>query len=1406
MKNLQYKNKYSIGLDIGTTSVGWAVINPNNFEVMKGKTYRYNYNCEEQKSTRKTSIKSLWGVRLFEEALTAKERRTKRSTRRRYDRRRQRIKLLQEEFREEINNVDKTFFKKLKDSFYSPLDKHNQKELLTEEDKRKVFSNYIRDIKINEKKTYPTIYHLRYALMNNKEKMDIRQVYLGIHHIIKYRGNFLYNNALDVDQVDIKDKLKESFAIYDNLVIPINIEELDDKMCKTFETILFEKSKNDIKKKLEEELRKIIDNKSKVKEFVKLLIGDKFNLLILFDVEKQENNIESISFKGNDYENNSEKLESLLEDKIDSINSFKDLYNLIFIKKMFSGSKSNTISELMIEYYDKHEKDLKKLKQVLKQNKEEYNKVFRTTSNKCLYDEYITNNIEYTEFKNKLSNSLNKIIEQEDVLIIKEELEKETFLPRITSTDNGKYPYQFNQKELKKIIENQGEYYPFLKREIVDESGKNIYKLEKLLSFRIPYYVGPLNQQTSEKGVLNKNAWLIRNNEYKTVQITPYNFHKVINKEKTAEAFIERMVGQCTYINGASAMPLNSIYYSKYKVVSELKQITVNNIKLKKEHILDIYNDLFLKRAKINKNDLEQYLRNHIDYKFFTEYDIKGFQENEKFASNMKSYLDFFGEKGILNETNYTETDAENIIRDITIFEDKQLLKSRLENNYPELTKSQITRIIKLQYKGWSSISKMLLATEFYQDEVSKKYKSIMDLMLETNENFMQIINNKKYKIQDKINELNNIEKKERIDYEIVKELSTSPSNKRGIYQALKVVEEIVDYMGYNPESISIEMARGEGKNGRTSSRKEQLQRIYNSLSNQIDNYEELKKQLLETSDIELNKEKVFLYFLQCGKSLYSMEPLSLENLDKMCEIDHIIPQSLIKDDSIDNKALVLKNENAVKRASYVLPVEFRKPKTQKWWNQLHEINDKLMSNKKLFALTREKYTRDQIEGFINRQLVETRQICKHVANILNTYYTRTKIIYLNSNLSSNYRKKFELYKFRELNDYHHAHDAYLAGCLGIYQEKFVNKNIDFSELKELSSKWHEGNNYKDLNYGYIVNSLDDNVLNVNIKTGEIFNNREFNKIVKETLYRNDIMVTKKNELKTGKFYKETIYSHKSNKAHYELKNNLPVNLYGGYDQLRYSYMMLIKYKDSIRLIGIPIFLSTLNNREQVNEYIKQILKTDDYIVIKDKILFKHLAIYQGQKCEFTSASSKEVEIINATEFKVNKLIHTKYNDLMNFIFNKDSQGSNILPKKTDESITYEEFKKKCFDRFDLEINDFFDYLIDQIMKNYPLYHSITDKLNKVKNSGEFYKLNLVSDNSSVNKEKEISKVNIISEIFKMLKYDSSNANLKMLNKTQKFTDREGRIRKKIESKNGNNSMVLITQTYTGISERYYEF
>ena len=77
---MENNKKYNIGLDIGTTSVGWAVVESENQKIMR------------------KGNKALWGVRLFEEATKAEGRRNFRSTRRRYDRRRERISLLQKEF------------------------------------------------------------------------------------------------------------------------------------------------------------------------------------------------------------------------------------------------------------------------------------------------------------------------------------------------------------------------------------------------------------------------------------------------------------------------------------------------------------------------------------------------------------------------------------------------------------------------------------------------------------------------------------------------------------------------------------------------------------------------------------------------------------------------------------------------------------------------------------------------------------------------------------------------------------------------------------------------------------------------------------------------------------------------------------------------------------------------------------------------------------------------------------------------------------------------------------------------------------------------------------------------------------------------------------------------------------
>ena len=59
-RKINMEKKYYLGLDIGTNSVGWAVTDEN-----------YNL-C-------KFNGKKMWGIRLFEDAKTAAERRTKRS-------------------------------------------------------------------------------------------------------------------------------------------------------------------------------------------------------------------------------------------------------------------------------------------------------------------------------------------------------------------------------------------------------------------------------------------------------------------------------------------------------------------------------------------------------------------------------------------------------------------------------------------------------------------------------------------------------------------------------------------------------------------------------------------------------------------------------------------------------------------------------------------------------------------------------------------------------------------------------------------------------------------------------------------------------------------------------------------------------------------------------------------------------------------------------------------------------------------------------------------------------------------------------------------------------------------------------------------------------------------------------
>lgn len=346
--------KFYMGADIGTNSVGIACTDENyNLLRIKGK------DC--------------WTVRLFDECKTAEERRGFRTSRRRTARRKQRINFLQSLFAPYMN--DKTFFIRLNNSQFLPEDKSE----LLHGDKNTLFSGDYDDKKFHAE--FPTIYHLRDKLMSGGI-YDLRLYYLALHHIIKYRGHFLFEGSME----DVRDLGKLLNALNDAMV-GVYGDELslfDKSVAEEAKSVLLD-DKLKIRDKqigLEKVFR--VDDKIR-KEIIKGLCGGKISPSILFgDEYKDEKNF---SFK----EISDEIFESMRDtygDDFGLLCAIRSVYGFVTFEKLLEGHSS--LSAAMIAVYEKHKNDLKRLKSFIKSERpEDYNKIFKSTEEKCNYVNYV---------------------------------------------------------------------------------------------------------------------------------------------------------------------------------------------------------------------------------------------------------------------------------------------------------------------------------------------------------------------------------------------------------------------------------------------------------------------------------------------------------------------------------------------------------------------------------------------------------------------------------------------------------------------------------------------------------------------------------------------------------------------------------------------------------------------------------------------------------------------------------------------------------------------------------------------------------------------------------------------------------------------------------------------------------
>lgn len=1302
MKNVK---NYDIGLDIGVGSVGWCVTDENSNII-------------------KRNGKNMWGSRIFDEASTAQERRTFRSAKRRLNRRKERINILQSLMLDDMEIEHPNFFQMLRESSFDDEDKIASTRILGE--KYNLFS----DDKLTDAKYYnqfPTIYHLRNYLINTKEKVDLRLVYLAIHHIIKYRGNFLHEGDFSENTNEVSNKLdiilnylRENYGI-----------ELRTNKEQIFKTLV---QKNLSKSNKKDEIISYFNYDKEYKQIIVNVInsflGYTFDISKIFDIELDK---AKISF-ASDIENE-EEIKEALQENAEIYDCMNTIYSWYVLQDILKGR--TYISEAFIDKYEKYASDLKLLKKVYKEYfPDEYKDMFRKIGNnnyvayngknsgekckKCKPEDF------FTVLKKKIDELPDECKEKE---FIKSQIEDNNFLNKINVTDNGAIPHQLHQKELEIILENQSKYYKTL-----SDNKENIIKL---FSFRIPYYVGPLANGNS------KWAWVIRKNDE---PIRPWNFEDVVDEDATAEEFIKRMTNKCTYILNEEVMPKQSLLYSRFCVLNELNNIRVDNKHLSKDTKRKIIDKLFKNKKKVTASMIKDLLK-HDGIEVSS---ITGLSNGETFNSNMASYIDMEKILGKVDDTNFDQ--CENIIYWITIFEEKKILKRKIKKSYPELTEDQINKLAKLRYTGWSRLSKRLIVGLKSNDG-----ETIMEKLEKTPLNFMQIINQKEYGFDKQLEELMPKTTGE-IQYKDIDDIPTSPANKRAIWQSMCVVNEIVNIMKKEPHNIYIEFARDE----------EQKKVIKDNRAKQLlKKYEEIEKQLNYLKDYDRNvykelkqhqsdkvlSEKMYLYYIQNGKCLYSGKALNIDELN-MYEVDHIIPQSYIKDDSIDNKALVIREENQRKKDSLLLSDEIIDGRTE-WWKSL--LDNGLISQTKFYRLIRRKmFETDNEKGrFVQRQLVETRQITKYVTNLLVNEYKNSNVYAIRAELTHNFRTKFKIRKNRNVNNYHHAQDAYILNVIGniLYREW-----IGLEEFK-----------YNDYVKKYFKNGIDPKE-----KYGMIMNfvNKKVNiEKVKTVMQYKDCFISRMLQEETGLFYNQTLYSPKD-KPVIPLKLNKPVEKYGGYSGENKAYYVVYGYtnkknENEYQLTGIPVQTAykIKQGTESIENYIKNTyLKDKEYSnfkIIRNKIL---------KNQEYLDENNEPMRFCSDTEIRPSKelIVNNTMSEL-------------IYLMNCDENQLDDNDKEKLENSYEF----MFDYLMEKINKE---YKCLINSMNKI-----------IDKRADFMNLEEKDKKTVINQIIDMI--ESKYVNLKVLG----LSTAEGRMNNKNFNTNKLLNMTFIDKSVTGMYERRFK-
>lgn len=1340
------KEVYNIGLDTGTSSVGYAMTDE------KGRLLRFHK-------------RPTYGSVLFEEAQTAKERRQKRSARRRLARQRKRIKLLQALVAPDVCAADPAFFLRMNESF-----------LWAEDSKyEKFYAKLPKALFVDgtvSVETLPTIYHIRNELVKSTKQADIRYVYLAMHHIIKYRGHFLMEGQTLSDiGAEAPQKMQELLELLtdpESFVCGLApAENAAKEICHTMEnhSLRGMARKEQIQKLLYAGKKK--ESKEAAQSLASLLLGYKGSLKALIDYENQTDAPEKTSLGAIEGETEETYLAGMTEAQAEVFALMLELYRW----QLFAEIRQNgqTISDTMVARYEKHGRDLEKLKAWVKAYQpDKFYALFRDDENAKGYAAYTDHLRKPKKFKKE---KLQRCTQDEFYKVLKAMLtgnkdaeaaaaaqpmleaidEPNGFLPLQRINLNGQIPNQIQAEELAKILDAQGKYYPTLR--------ENREKILSICTFRLPYYVGPLYQDKNSPF----QKWIVRD---MTQPAYPWNFFDVVNQTATAEGFIASLTNKCTYLPIEDVLPLHSLLYEEYLMLNELNRVRVKGNLIRdvqlKQRMMD---ELFAKNKSVSYKVFAKWLRQNSPYADVTENDISGTQEPGKFTASLRTRYDL--EKHGFTVNDQTMERLETLVRWSTIFEDRSILKKLIQEQYPEVTDNQLSFLVQRRYTGWGRLSEKLLTGLL--GEYENQPATIMDVLRATNENFMQVLNNPQYHFQEKIAKERLMElgePKEKIEYDEIRKLQVSPALKRGIWTAVRIVKELIEHQGCHPHAIYLENTREETpdeKKQRTQSRLNQVEQMYKELA-EDKTAEKVPSECWEVLKNCKDKKKLddqqYLYLLQLGKSLYSGKPLDFDQLSATTEIDHILPRCYIVDNSIENRALVLKGENQ-RKADNLLLADSIRDSQRPWWNYLRQKG--FMGEKKFKNLTRSMVSADDKQKFVARQLVETGQMVQCVTELFKRYYPDVHVSGIKAGLSSELREQYGLYKIRELNDMHHAYDAFLAATMGNFVERFMPWLDSESSAAIRFRKAQEANkgddNKVDLSskHGMILAKFSQDQEDPD--TGEIIHNAQQGICYLKAVwgYHDGHVVFLKRQ-KSGKITEASRYRAGHTSAKLPLKKGMSCQQYGGFDSIKPAYIAAISYQKGKQragaLVNVPIYLAEAieKNPKVLVDYLEK-----DYPgvqIIRPKILMNQRIKYEGSELLLRSCS----EMYNARELFIPTYLH-------HTLWKLYKAPKQLQPDDEEH------------------LNTLISLLIEKMEKQYPIFNGVAKRMS------------VIDFDTLCFQEKCI----FIVETMKVMAVNGQYAMYKTALSRKELSDNQGRITNKVLNLS---HITLIDQSITGLREK----